>query len=34
VAALLRYPAYRRPLLALGAALVIGTLAACWAQLP
>lgn len=34
VAALLRYPSHRRPLLALGAALWIGTLAACWAQLP
>ena len=34
VAALLRYPSYRRPLLALGGALWIGTLAACWAQLP
>jgi hypothetical protein len=33
VAALLRYPSYRRPLLALGAVLWIGTLAACWAQL-
>jgi hypothetical protein len=34
VAALLRYPSHRRPLLALGAGLWIGTLAACWAQLP
>ena len=34
VAALLRFRSYRRPLLALGAALWIGTLAACWAQLP
>lgn len=34
VAALLRYPSYRRPLLALGVALWIGTFAACWAQLP
>jgi hypothetical protein len=34
VAALLRYPSYRRPLLALAAALWIGTLAAFWAQLP
>jgi hypothetical protein len=34
VAALLRYPSHRRPLLALGAALWLGTLAACWAQLP
>jgi hypothetical protein len=34
VAALLRYPSHRRPLLALGAALWIGTLAAYWAQLP
>ena len=33
VAALLRYPSYRRPLLTLGAVLWIGTLAACWAQL-
>jgi hypothetical protein len=34
VAALLRYPSYRRPLLAVGAALCIGILAAGWAQLP
>jgi hypothetical protein len=34
VAALLRHPSHRRPLLALGTALWIGTLAACWAQLP
>lgn len=33
VAALLRHPSHRRPLLALGAALWIGTLAAGWAQL-
>jgi hypothetical protein len=32
VAALLRYPSYRRPLLTLGAALWVGTLGACWAQ--
>jgi hypothetical protein len=34
VAALLRHPSQRRPLLALGAVLWIGTLAACWTQLP
>ncbi len=34
VAALLRYPSYRRPLLALGVMLWIGTLGAAWAQLP
>jgi hypothetical protein len=34
VAALLRHPSHRRALLALGAAVWIGTLAAGWAQLP
>ncbi len=34
LAALLRYPSHRRPLLVLAAVLWIGTLAACWAQLP
>jgi len=34
VAAVLRYPSHRRPLLALGAAIGIATLAAGWAQLP
>ena len=34
VAALLRYPSYRRPLLALGVMLWVATLGAAWAQLP
>ncbi len=34
VAALLRYPSYRRPLLALGVVLWFGTVGAAWAQLP
>jgi hypothetical protein len=33
VAALLRHASYRRPLLALGTVLLVGTLAACWAQM-
>jgi hypothetical protein len=33
VAAVLRYPSYRRPVLTLGAVLWVGTLVACWAQL-
>ncbi|HEY3009331.1 MAG TPA: hypothetical protein VGJ63_14865 [Micromonosporaceae bacterium] len=33
VAALLRHASYRRPLLTLGGVLLVGTLAACWAQM-